>query len=133
MFSTFINSLFNPIEETVKTIVHMYRMNGDKLGGVIFHRTLAAKQLNNPNISYISSLADENFLSLINEDIAVFIFILLMCESDDLNKKFSRDPNRYFFKIEAEVIKQLHTYKLNRETNYDLINILSMKYNRFRW
>lgn len=133
VFSTFFNSLIDPIGESVKTILHMYRMEGNAFGGVIFHRALVAEKLNNTNVPYISSLSDEKFLNMINHDVAVFIFILLMCESDDFNKKFAREPAHYFFKIETEVIKRLHTYKPNRESNYDLVNILSMRYNRFRW
>lgn len=132
-FLTFANSLFNPLNETVKTIVQMYRMEGDNLRGVIFQRVLIAKQIKNPNLSYIASLAKEDFLKCIDEDLAVFIFVLLMCEFDNFNKKFSKNPSHYFFKIETEVIKQLHTYKPNRDINYDLINILSIRYNRFRW
>ncbi|SHK54118.1 hypothetical protein [Chryseobacterium polytrichastri] len=135
LFSTFFNSLVNPIEETVKTVVGMYRMAGssdkrNNLKDVIFHRVLAAKKLVNPNIYDIILLSDDNFFNVIEDDIALFIFVLLMAESDKHNREFSQNPQHYFFKIESEVIKQLQTYIPNRDANYIKAELLAMTYSR---
>ena len=135
IFSTFFNSLVNPIEETVKTVVGMYRMAGSRdkrhnLRDVIFHRILAAKKIGNPNISDIMLLSEESFFDIIKDDIALFIFVLLMAESDKHNRQFSQNPKHYFFKIESEVIKQMQTYTPNRDTNYIKAELLAMTYSR---
>lgn len=135
LFSTFFNSLVNPIEETVKTVVGMYRMAGSRdkrhnLRDVIFHRILAAKKLGNQNVSDIIQLSEESFFDVIEDDIALFIFVLMMTESDKYNREFSQNPKHYFFKIESEVIKQLQTYIPNRDTNYIKAELLAMTYNR---
>lgn len=135
LFSTFFNSLVNPIEETVKTVVGMYRMAGSRdkrhnLRDVIFHRILAAKQLGNPNISDIMLLSEESFFDVIEDDIALFIFVLMMAESDKYNRDFFQNPKHYFFKIESAVIKQLQTYIPNRDTNYIKADLLAMAYSR---
>lgn len=135
IFSTFFNSLSNPIEETVKTVVGMYRMAGSRdkrhnLRDVIFHRILVAKKVGNPNISDIILLSDDSFFNAIEDDIALFIFVLSMAESDKHNREFSQNPNHYFFKIESEVIKQLQIYIPNRDTNYIKAELLAMTYSR---
>lgn len=136
IFSTLFYSMINPIGETVKTVVNIYRMAGkdnkrSNLREVAFYRLSAAQQINNPNVNDVARLYNENFFDFINDDIALFIFALMMAESDKFNKEFSNDPKGYFFKIESAVIKQLHTYKPNRDNNYFIAQHLAMTFGKF--
>lgn len=135
IFSTFFNSLVNPIEETVKTFVGMYRMVGSRdkrsnLMNLLFFRIDAAKKIGNPNIQDVVDLFNDDFFNVIEDDIALFIFVLMMAESDKFNREFSQNPKHYFFKIESEVIKQLQTYIPNRDTNYIKAELFAMTYSR---
>lgn len=124
------------IDETVKTIVTMYRMSGgtDKrtsLRNLLYFRIDAANNIGNPNVKYVANLMSDEFFDFINDDIALFIFALLMAESDLHNKEYSKRPTKYFFEIEAAVLKQLHTYNSNRDINYVIVKLLAQRYSRF--
>lgn len=124
------------IDETVKTIVTMYRMSGgsDKrtsLRNVLYFRIDTANKIGNPNVKYVANLMSDEFFDFIKDDIALFIFALLMAESDLHNKEYSKRPTKYFFEIEAEVLKQLHTYNSNRDINYIIVELLAQRYSRF--
>ncbi|MCL1671471.1 hypothetical protein [Elizabethkingia ursingii] len=131
-----LGSIFNPIEGTARTIVDMYRMSGsiDKrhnLRDVLYHRLIAAENLRNPNLPNIARLAKDEFFDTIEDDIALFIFVLLMVESDKFNLEFSKNPEKYFFRIEKEVIKRLHTYIPNRDSNYIKAKLLARSFGKY--
>ncbi|CAI9678909.1 hypothetical protein EAVVTKC53_00819 [Elizabethkingia anophelis] len=131
-----LGSIFNPIEGTARTIVDMYRMSGsiDKrqnLRDVLYHRLLAAEKLRNPNIPVIARLAKDEFFDTIEDDIALFTFVLLMAESDKFNLEFSKNPEKYFFRIETEVIKRLHTYIPDRDSNYIKAKLLARSFGKY--
>ena len=124
------------IDKTVKTIVTMYRMSGgsDKrtsLRNVLYFRIDAANKLGNPNVKYVANLMSDEFFDFIKDDIALFIFALLMAESDLHNKEFLKFPSKYFLKIETEVMKQLTSYNPNRDNNYFIVKLLAQRYSRF--
>ncbi len=124
------------IDETVKTIVKMCLISGsaDKkasLVNVLYLRIDAANRIGNPNVKYVANLMSDEFFDLIKDEIALFIFALLMAESDLHNKEFSKLPSKYFLKIETEVMKQLQSYNPNRDNNYFIVKLLAQRYSRF--
>ncbi|WP_073552108.1 hypothetical protein [Elizabethkingia meningoseptica] len=131
-----LGSIFNPIEGTVRTIVDMYRMSGNRderhnLQDILYHRLIAAEKLKNPNIPVIARLAKDEFFDTIEDDIALFIFVVLMAESDKFNLEFSKNPEKYFFRIETEVIKRLHTYVPDRDSNYIKARLLATSFGKY--
>ncbi|OPC02114.1 hypothetical protein BAS10_18175 [Elizabethkingia meningoseptica] len=131
-----LSSIFNPIEGTARTIVDMYRMSGNRdkrhnLQDILYHRLIAAGKLKNPNIPVIARLAKDEFFDTIEDDIALFIFVVLMAESDKFNLEFSKNPEKYFFRIETEVIKRLHTYVPDRDSNYIKARLLAISFGKY--
>jgi len=131
-----LGSIFNPIEGTARTIVDMYRMSGNRdkrhnLQDILYHRLIAAEKLKNPNIPVIARLAKDEFFDTIEDDIALFIFVVLMAESDKFNLEFSKSPEKYFFRIETEVIKRLHTYVPDRDSNYIKARLLATSFGKY--
>ena len=118
------------LRNKIDKLIRLYREissdnERDGLNSMIHRRINYAILSQDSNVNNLKKLYDEPFSEIIDKNIGLLIFAIMMSESQYCKKLFARNPKVYFAKIESEIFKVIKVYKPS-SSNYEKAEILSI-------